>query len=150
MTAQTVVRKAALAASMLAPEAVERLLASLQPDLADRLRAAVTEVRRHGWDRRDLVDGALSDQAASTSPVSESAPAHLETLARRLDSASYARVLAAHEMDQQDFQLSLLEPDFATEVGQHLAAVPALPERLRAATLAAAVVLGSSATDEAD
>lgn len=150
MTAQAVIRKAALVASMLAPEAIEPLLASLEPDLADRLRAAMAEVRQHGWNRSDLVDGALSNEVASTSLMSDSGPAYLGALARYLDSASYARVLAAHEVDRRDFHLSLLEPGLAAEVGQHLAAVPALPERLRAATLAAAVVLGSSVTGEAD
>jgi hypothetical protein len=141
MTAQTVVRKVALATSVLEREASERLLASLDPDLADRVRAAMVVVRQRGWNRRELVAGALGDEVNPTSANPAVEASRLYPLAQQMDSVSYARVLAAQEVDQRDFQLSLLDPDLADDVRRQLGAVPELPERLRVATLAAVAAL---------
>ena len=150
MTAQAVVRRAALAASVMAPDAVERLLASLEPEMASRLKAAMAVVRQHGWDRCDWVEKALDGEATTASLQLAGRPVRLDVIARHLDGASYARVLAAKNMDQRGFHVSLLERDFAAEVERELAAVPVLPERLRAATLAAAEALDSMAMGVAD
>lgn len=151
MTAQAAVRRAALAASVMTPDAIDRLLVSLEPEMADRLKAAMAEVRQRGWDRRECVIGALLDgEAASGNLHSAVAPVRMDSLALHLDGASFARVLAAQSVDQRDFQISLLERGFADEVEQELAAVPMLPERLRDATLIAAAALDSTAVGVSD
>lgn len=144
MTTQAVVRKVALATSVLEPKVVERLLASLEPGLADRVTAEIAFVRQHGWNRPELVAAALAEQADLVAKDRVVDAAHLYPLALQMDSISYARVLAAQEVNQRDFQLSLLDPGYADEVRQQLDVVPELPERLRAATLAAVTALGAT------
>lgn len=144
MIARQAIRKAALAASVMESRARDRLLASLEPVLADQIATAIEEVRRMGWARPELVRMFLASSSERQAPDSGTDPGGLCRLASHMDSTSFSRVLAAQGTDRRDFLLSVLEPCYAGEVKRHLAAMPALPDRLRVATIEAAAVLADS------
>ena len=148
MIAQEAIRKAALSASVMDPWHRDRLLASLDPAVAERVVSAMEQVRSWGWDRPDLVQRSLASPEREEDTGLELKPGDLCRLATDLDSTSFSRVLAAQGADAPDFLMSMLDPAYAKAVMLELVDVPVLPDRLRAATLEAAAVLAANPCEE--
>lgn len=131
-------RKAALVASLMDRAQRKRLLASLPRPATRQLQHAIAQVERNGWARRDLVELALGQPIAALQGSPAFGLDEMVQLADRLDPRTYARVLAAAPLSDHGFLFSLLPAGFSDGVREHLAELPAMPVRLRNATLLAA------------
>lgn len=133
------IRKAALVVSLMERGHRSRLLESLPASISKDMKEALRFVAQERWNRREIVELALGGEFDQLEPQHEIGMEQLLRLARCLGSAEFSRVLVASQLRNADFLVSMLDPNYAADVQKHWKSMPAMPEQLRAATIASSI-----------
>ena len=134
-------RKAALFLSSVSGPERRALLARLPAATGQLLRPAIGDLLRRGWNHRDAVEQALSEDLRGLTASTTLDLDSLLALSRRLPADWYARVVAAAGPVDRQFLLALLEDGYAARVREELRTGPALPPALARALLVEAMSL---------
>lgn len=141
MSQEQAIRKAALVVSLMERGHRSRLLESLPVAVGTAMKKALSFIAQEKWNRREIVELALGDEFIRLESPREIGMEQLLQLAKCMDSAGFSRVLVASQLRNPDFLVSMLDPDYAADVQRHWQFMPAIPEQLRAATIASSIRL---------
>lgn len=122
--------------SLMEPNQVANVLATQPDETAASLKSAIFQIVRNGWNRRDVVESVLGIRLDAMGGGESIGMEELIGLAGRIDSAVFSRVLVAVQLPDPDFLISTLDVRYAEGVREAMRSMPAMPDSLRAATLA--------------